>query len=190
MRFLVGNLLYPIPLLKGFVFYFETYLCEFLSDFNAYTLYFFCILLLLFENFKIEVGQLLHFVCFPATFLKLVIFSKLSFEKSLGNRQSEVDQLQFNIFWKIGAKCNKSTVYALKAEDKKMKTLLRVELEGKIDKKIFLGLKNVFLCCFFFGNFKTGFFFFILGFPSKQIFFCHWNAPLFSGKHLRSIEST
>ena len=40
---------------------------------------FFCILLLLFENFQIEVDQL-HFVCFPATFqklLKLVIFSKL-----------------------------------------------------------------------------------------------------------------
>ena len=93
---------------------------------------FFCILLLLFENFKIEVGQL-HYVYFPATFqklLKLVIFSKLSSEKNLENIQKEVGQLQFNIFQKIGAKCKKINGKLISVKNgQKLKTLLKVESE-------------------------------------------------------------
>ena len=71
-----------------------------------------------------------------------------------------------------------------------MNILLRFEIERKLtQKKLFFGPKSVFLLFFFGGIFEIPKlnFFVIFGFPSKQIFFWHWNTLCLHEKILGSI---
>ena len=66
--------------------------------------YIFCIL---FKFLKIKVDQF-YFLCFPQTFEMLICPKYKSCEKLVGNKQTEVGQLQFFQIQKIKTKCKKS----------------------------------------------------------------------------------
>ena len=82
-------------------------------------------------------------------------------------------------------------IYGISVENgEKLKTLLRVEIEGKLTKKLFFGPKNIFL--FFFGDVessKPNFLSFLV-FHQKRIFFLIEIRYCFHKKILSSIKST